>query len=393
MSAPTDTTKNENSLSLFALCSSVQRELYEYFLLTLDAAFQKGIDHLVNNLNMWRRIKGLDTRQRVGRYAGMFMRIRDGKQPDQPIDGTLNGLNALVQMVPLYEGQLKVNEVDNDPKSERYGLPVMYQFNGGTVGNRDEKQNAAFAIHPDRIIIAAEGADNGDIYGIPALEAAYNSLMDLRKIIGAGGEGFYKNAAQSIVFNLEDGASAKENATLLGKFTDNADDFMRNRMRRSLWTPGMKAQTLDSNLANPKDHFMDALYDASAASKILATVLIGQQTGRLASSEDSKSFLSGINSRRENFVTEMVSSVIDWCIVYGVLPSAEYEVEWGNLLELSDNEKLDKSVKMAETNSKQFQSGGAVPFTGDEIRDAAGYDPSDEEDIIPEPKPDEEVVK
>lgn len=343
--------------------------------------FENDVEKMINDMFLWQRLKGLDTRQRVGRYAGMFMRVRDGQSPDKPIEGKLNGLGSLAGMIPLYEGQLQVTENYNIPTEDRYGLPKMYQYQGGNVGNRNERVNESFAIHPDRIIIAAEGADNGGIYGIPSLEAPFNSLMDLRKIIGAGGEGFYKNAAQSIIFKLMDAASASDNADLLGAFNDNADDFMQNRSRRSLWTPGMDATTLDSNLAQPQQFFMAALNDVAAACKIPATVLIGQQTGRLASTEDSKSFLSSINSRREGFTTELVTCTLDWCIKYGILENAEYEVEMCDLLAASDSEMLENAVKMADVNAKQYQSGGSVPFTGIEIREAAGHDPEPE---IPE---------
>ena len=226
----------------------------------LDDPIVEGTDQfntemaaLVADQGLWRRLKGLDTRQRVGRYAGLFMRVRDSKAPNLPIEGKLGGLAALVDIIPLYESQLEVIETEDNPRADNFGQPTMYQFKAGGVGSRNEKVASTFNIHPDRIIIAAEGADNGSIYGIPVLESIYNDLMDLRKVLGGGGEGFYKNAAQSIVFDLKDGASAKANEALLNKFNDNYDDFAQNRSRRAMWTPGMEANTLDSSLISPRD--------------------------------------------------------------------------------------------------------------------------------------------
>ena len=335
----------------------------------------REIEDLQKRLKIWHRVKGLDVRQRVGRYAGMFMRVRDGKEPSEPIEGTLNGVGSLVQMVPIYEGQLKVLTTEKNPLNDNYGLPTMYQFSSAASGDRNENSAESFNIHPDRIIIAAEGADNGDILGIPALEAVFNSLMDLRKIIGGGGEGYYKNASQSVVFKLTDATTAKDNASLLAKFNDSADDFMRNRARRSLWTPGMDAQTLSSDLANPKEFAMNAINDIAAGSKIPATIIIGQQTGRLASQEDSRAFLSTQNARRENFANEMISSILDWLMKYGVIKTAKYEIEWDDLLAMSDDEKLSNAERMGKINHAQYTSGGDIPFTGDEIREAAGHDP------------------
>jgi len=354
---------------------------------TTDAQFIREFEALNKRVKVWNRIKGLDKRQRVGRYAGMFMRVRDGKDPKEPIDGTLNGETALVQMVPLYEGQLKVLTTQDNPRADDYGMPTMYQFSSGEAGNRNEKTKAAFEIHPSRVVISAEGADDGGIYGVSALEAPYNSLMDLRKIIGAGGEGFYKNAAQSIVFNLQDGASAKGNETLLNAFNEQFDEFAYNRMRRAMWTPGMEAKTLDSALTNPKEFFTNALNDVAASVPCPATILIGQQTGRLASDQDMKGFLSMVNSRREEFSEEQVRNIIDWCMKYGILPMTDYDVDYDDLLALSDTEKMENAVKMADVNNKQFTSGGEIPFTALEIREAAGFDP--EPEIVEEPEPGE----
>jgi len=339
----------------------------------------RDIEILIKKFKIWQRAKGLDTRQRVGRYAGMYMRVRDNMMPDKPLTTGLNGLASLVEMMPLYESQLKITQTDEDVLSDTYGQPILYQYSGNVEGDRNENTNNVITIHASRIIPAAEGADSGWIYGIPALEAVYNSLMDLRKIAGAGGEGFYKNAAQSIVFELKDAASATQNATLLGKFNDMADNFLRNRFRRSLWTPGLEAKVLESTLTNPKEFFMNSLADVAAGTTppIPSTVLIGQQTGERASTEDSKTFLSGVQSRRENFGTELVSGLIDWMMLYGILKTEEYEVEWDDLLARSDVEKMTSAKDMAETNNKQFLSGQSVPFSPEEIREAAGFDPEE----------------
>jgi len=343
--------------------------------------FNREFELLVKQVKFWVRLKGLDVRQRVGRYAGMFMRVRDNKRSDQPIEGKINGLGSLVEVMPLYESQLDVVEANTDAKSDNFGQPIMYQYSGGVVGSRNPDARSVINIHASRIVIAAEGADNGWIYGISSLEAPYNSLMDLRKIIGAGGEGFYKNAAQSVVFDLKDAASATQNKDLLDKFNQNYDEFSKNRSRRAIWTPGMEAKTLDSSLANPKEHFMNALHDVSAASKIAGTILIGQQTGRLASTEDSRNFLSINQSRRENFMTEMVRNNIDWLILFGILPASDYEVEWDDLLARSDDEKLKNAGTMSEVNERQFRSGGDTVFSSEEIREAAGFEPELEGDV------------
>lgn len=350
--------------------------------------FNNTLIELNKRVNLWHRVRGLDVRQRVGRYAGLFMRVKDNQSPDKPIAGKLAGASSLVSVIPLYEGQLRVLETDQDHLSDTYGQPTMYQYNSGSVGNRNEKDNNSFSIHPSRLIMAAEGADDGSIYGTPILEAAYNSLMDLRKIIGAGGEGFYKNASQTIVFELKDIASANVNKDLLDKFNEKYDEFQKDRSRRGLWTPGLDPKVLQASMINPEQFFMSALNDVAAATNIPSTILIGQQTGRLASNEDSRSFLSMVNSRRTNFISEMIANIIDWLLAYGILPSSDYDIYWDDLMALSKTEKLANARQMADINRENYQSGGELVFGADEIRVQAGFKGED----LPD-QPDEAMLE
>ena len=352
--------------------------------------FESELAQLVKQRKLWRRLRGLDVRQRVGRYAGLFMRVRDGKQPHEPIAGTLGGVDSVVEMVPLYESQLKVTTTETNPAAENFDQPTMYQYSGSAPGNRNEHAAQSFEIHPDRVIVAAEGADNGSIYGVPVLESVYNSLMDLRKILGAGGEGFYKNAAQNVVFNLQDPSTAKANASLLQDFNNNYDDFAANRQRRAMWTPGLEAKTLESSLVNPKDFAMNSLMDVSSGFNTPLSLLIGNQEGRLAGDQDTKGFLRQVQARREDFGEELVVSVIEWFQRFGVLPAAEFAVEWPDATEASDEERLANADKMADTNQKQYLSGGEPVYSAEEIREQGGFDPYEVEGTLPDETLDDE---
>jgi len=340
--------------------------------------FNREFERFAKRTKLWVRAKGLDRRQRLGRYAGMFMRVRDGKMPSEKLEeGSLNGESMIMGMMPLYESQLEVIESDTDPMSENYGNPTILQYRQGAVGSRNEEAQNSINIHASRIVFNSEYADDGWIYGIPVLEPVYNSLMDLRKIIGSGGEGFYKNAAQATVFDLKDTGNAAMYEEKLKRFNDEYDDFIKNRSRRGLWTPGMEAKTLQSDLASPKEHFEAALADVAAGGKIAATILIGKQTGRLASTEDSRQFLSVCQSRNENHTVDLIMSILDWCMLYGALPTADYTVEFDDLLARSDEEKLESGKSMSQINKDQFMSGGEVPFSGEDIREVSGFEPDD----------------
>jgi len=342
-----------------------------------SSQFDKPLEFLIKKKKLWDRMLGVDKRNRVGQYAGLFMRVADGKRPDQPIEGILPGENALVQIIPLYESQLRIKDVEREPQSEKFGLPTMYQYMGSIEGDRDPNISDTFDIHPDRVVIISENSDDGSIYGVSSLEAPYNDLMDMRKISGGAAEGFYRNAAQNIVFESTEESAIVNDQDMLDKFDDEVAKFIREKYQKHLYTPGMTAKTLQSSMSDPNSPYMVALYSVAAATGIPATILIGQQTGRLASDEDQTHFNVMNQSRRENFLSSAVSDVLEWFISKGILPSAEYEIEWDDLTAIGDEDKLALSEKMASINEKQFRSGGEIPFSGDEIREAAGYEQTD----------------
>ena len=338
------------------------------------STFIGEFEKLEKRTKFWKKCKALDTRKRVGRYAGMFMRVADGKQPHEPLEGVVASEASLVDMTPLYESQLEVIDTVQDTTSVDYGKPITYQYSQGVVGNRNEEARTNFIIHASRVVPAAEGADDGSIYGLPVLECIYNSLMDLRKIIGGGAEGMYKNAAQSLVFKLNADAPSQLRPEQLTKFTEQLDDFTQNRSRRHLLTPNVDVDALASSLVSPQPMFDIALADVAAGSGIASTVIIGKQTGERASTEDSRQLLSQINSRRENDTTMMVSSLLDWCQEWGVLPSEEYELVWDDLLALSDEDRLKNASVMSVINKAAFDGGSDKVFDEIEIRQAAGFE-------------------
>lgn len=336
--------------------------------------FVSEFKKLAKRTKLWSRLRALDTYQRVGQYAGLFLRIRDGKSPDKELSPVSGGEANLFEIIPMYENQLYVKDQNNDPTSEEYNMPTMYQYRGGITGTRQSRESRQFDIHPSRVIPVSETALAGGIWGISSLEAPFNSLMDLRKIIGAGGEGFYKNAAANLLVSSEDNYTNEYDPKELEEFDETITQFNRNRMRKHLLLPGFKADALYSDLAQPKEFFENALNDVSAGFKIPATILIGKQTGRLASAEDSKHFLSTCKARQHEWQSEMISMVIDRFIEIGILPQAEYKVNWEDIMARSDEQRIMNAEKMTSANERNTRAGQPAVFTPDEIREIAGFD-------------------
>lgn len=341
-------------------------------------SFLNDLNILIEEKSLWGRLKGLDKRQRVGRYAGLFIEIKDGKTTDLPVD-TVAGIGSIVSFKPIYESQLEVATEDDD------GHPTMYNYNSGAIGNRNDRSSQAKSIHPDRIVISAEGADDGSIYGIPELEACFNSLMDLVKIGGASGEGYYQNTRQAPVIQAGADSKLPTSKAAMDEWEKELTEYL-NDWRKYWVSEGMELKFPDISLADPKEHRQTAYNDCSASSGIPNTMLNGSQTGVLAGNKDYTFFLMGQNSRRNEHGTCMVRDTIDRLISYGALKKEKYTVTWTDLLSMSELELAEIANKKADTNVKQFQAAQPPVYAVEVIQEGAGIEiellemPTEEDD-------------
>ncbi len=344
---------------------------------------EKEIDILIKKNNLWNRLKGLDKRQRVARYAGLFVQVADGKEPREPVEN-LNGPASVVNLKPIYEGQLRVDTTGEDVKKPDYGQPTMYSFEPSGDGSRNRDESTTIKIHPSRIIIAAEGADDGSIYGISSLENIYNDLMDLRKISGAGGEGFYQNTRSAPVISAKDDFK-KPTATEQEALDEEINKFI-TKYNKKIYLKGLEFIYPDITLPQPKEFAENSWNNIAAGSGISSSELRGVQTGVLAGDKDNKSTMIMVQSRRENFLTELVTNVIDWFMLHRAIETAPYEVIWDDMTAPGDEDKLALGNKMSETNLNQFRAGGAPVYEESEIREKSGFEPED----LPEDNEDDE---
>ncbi len=369
-----------------------------------ETDLEKQIRQKFEALRLWAKLADADRKAMVGGYSGVILRLRDSKTFDQPVDRVNGGLDGLYRIDPVWAGQLRVADWNTDASSETYGEPTMFEFNEANVETENpNKRN--LRIHPDRVII---WSDDGTVNGRSMLEPGYNDLIDMEKIKGAGGEGFWKNAKSAPVFEVDKEAKIDQMAKAMGvSVTDLADkmneqvaDFQKG-FDQMLMVMGMQAKTLSVTLPSP-EHFWSAPLQSFAASVgIPLKVLVGNQTGERASTEDADEWNQTNMSRRVNIthpnIMELVSRLQNWTI----LPKKDWFIDQADLTESSISEKVDRANKMADTNQKMGTS--VYVFTDDEIRAAVGYEPltdaekyrddvtDDEQDAaLGKPKPDEE---
>lgn len=345
-----------------------------------ETALEKEIRTRFGDLRVWAKVKEADRRSLVGSYSGLILRFADSKQFREPVDTVPGGLDGLVEIIPAWEGQLAVSEWETDEASEDYGQPKMFQFNEASVDS-GQKQNRQFLLHPDRVIVWSEDAT---VHGRSVLEPGYNDLLTIEKIIGAGGEGFWKNAKSAPVLEIDPTARLEELAKALGvpvseladKMGEQVEDWQKG-FDKLLMLQGIEAKTLGITLPSPENFFLIALQSFSASIGVPLKILVGSQTGERASTEDADEWSRTIMARRSSETIPNVMMLVQRLERVGILPEMDWFLDWSDLTETSMAEKIDRANKMADTNNK-MQLGGEIVFTPEEIRATVGYEPLSE---------------
>lgn len=309
-----------------------------------ESSFEEEINTLFKDrrLKILQKIRRLDIITGLGRYGVLYIGVADGLAPSEEV-GSVNGMDDILFLAPYSEDNVCITTFEEDPQNARYGLPTMYKI---TTGNENGKKGS-MEVHHTRILHVVEGALENDVYGTPRLKPVFNRLMDLEKIVGGSAETFFLNARGGLHMNQEVGTQMSD-ATLL---ESRLEEFSNN-LTRYLRTKGIDVTPLNFDTADPKNHFDILIALLSAATGIPKRILTGSEQGQLASSQDENNWISRVNERQRDYCEfDILRPLLDWFVTYGVVSAPqndEYDIVWKDLRTVSDMDKADVAVKMAQ---------------------------------------------
>lgn len=352
-----------------------------------ETRLEKQIRQHFAKIRFWTKVMEADRRSLVGKFSAIILRVADGQKTDKPLRKVRGGLDALIDIIPVWESQLRVTKWDTDPTSMSYGEPLMFEYDEGSIGGDTPGPNPAatgrarkLTVHPSRVVIwSFDGTMDCD----PALMAGVNDLISIEKIVGAGGEGFWKNAKAAPILEMDKEADILKMARAMQIPPDKIVDVMNEQVGEwqkgfdeLLLLQGMTAKPQKIELADPEHFFMNALQSFAASFDIPLKVLVGTQTGERASTEDASQWNQTCNFRRKGTVIPNVLLIVKRLEECGILKeNPEWFVDWTDLTESTMLEKIDRAGKMARVN----KDNGGVVFLPSEIRASVGYEPRDEE--------------
>lgn len=324
-----------------------------------DTLFEKAWVTLWDSLKLKNRFLRLDRLVGLGKFALLLIGTSDIKDKEA-WKTPVNGKTLTITFIrPISEAAASVKEYETDPTDKRFGLPKLYEI---TL-----KDNQPLIVHHTRVLHVFDDALDSDVFGTPRLEAVFNRLQDLQKLVGGSAEMYWRGARPGFALETlpEYTMGAQEEEELMKQI----DEYEHN-LRRILTLQGAKLNSLNQQVSDPTQHVDVQLQMISAQTNIPKRILTGSERGELASSQDSDNWATFIQSRREEFAeVAIIRPFVDFCITHGILPkpAKEYSVQWENLFMVSDKD----FAAVGEVRSRALKNYADSPLAQQIVGDKA----------------------
>jgi len=277
----------------------------------------------------------------IGRYGVLLLGLDDVKKREDFLNPVKEGKRKLMYVKPFGENSAKIDTYENDPSNARYGMPKIYTIEVADVSG-SATSTSTVRIHYTRILHILEDHLESEVMGIPKLEAVFNRLMDIEKLVGGDAEMFWKGARPGYQGMVDKDYTMTQ--TTKDDLKDQIDEF-DNNLRRILVNEGVKLESLAQQIADPHNHFDIQLTCISAVTGIPKRILSGSERGELASTQDTGEWKTYVQSRREDHAEpHIVRLFADRLIELRILPppeSGDYQVDWLDLFSISEKERVE----------------------------------------------------
>ena len=316
-----------------------------------ETELEKKWKELEERLSLKSRFVRLDKLTSLGHYGVLLLGLGDVQTREQyalPV-----AKNAeLLYVKPFGEGAAKIKAYEDDPKSERFGMPKAYTI---SIKNKADGKTIELTVHHTRVIHVAVDLLESETEGTPALKKVFNRLKDLEKLVGGSAEMFWRGARPGYQGKLDKDFSMDKTGE--DDLKAQVDEY-EHGLRRILVNEGLELKGLDSQISDPLNHVDVQVQMISAATGIPKRILVGSERGELASSQDKESWLELITDRRTEYAEPViVRAFVKKCMELGVLPKVEtYSVNWKDLFAVSEKDQAEVGKTRAQALKEYMQN-------------------------------------
>lgn len=306
--------------------------------------FEQAWYDLNKELKLRSLLSRVDRLTGIGRYGILLLGLDDVKDREGFVKPIKVGKRKLLYVKPFGEQSALISSFDGNPESPRYGLPLIYHlqvadYTSGISGT-SSAVSISVDVHYSRVIHITDDNLESEVYGIPRLEAVFNRLQDIEKLVGGDAEMFWRGARPGFQGLVDPNFVMTEQTKI--DLKDQIDEYEHN-LRRILVNEGVDLKALAQQIADPANHLDVQLTCLSAVTGIPKRILSGSERGELASTQDSGEWKTYVQSRREDHAEpHIIRPFVDRLIELNILPTPQedYMIDWLDLFSISEKERV-----------------------------------------------------
>jgi len=277
--------------------------------------------------------------------------VDHGKDISKPVDSPQE-IRELVAYSSL-QASVQGSDEDKDPKSERFGLPVLYTLRRSGA--------AQTKLHFSRAIHWATRLVDHSWKGMSVLEILYDDITVWRNERWSLGQTLFRIASGFLDIILH-GATKKqiEDFILQNELANlNTKTFLVHGDDKTAQFIGPAGKAL-----NPEPYVKPVIESLSCGSRIPEAILRGAQAGALTGSEVNEREYFGFISSLQALYEPYIWDLIDRLMKTGQIRKVnDYRIVWLSGLELSEKDKAAVELQLAQ--ARDLKTGW---MTVDEIR-------------------------
>lgn len=325
-----------------------------------ETEFEQAVEYLFDEHRLLHYLERADTVSGIGEYGVILLGLAETTEGDDDPSLDLNqpatdgdyrslldtkdedGADDLAYLATFSQARVVDIETVDDPTNPRYGLPESYDIEFETADTASTK-----TVHYTRVVHIAEDLLENEVFGRPRLEAVYNRLKDLEKVLGGSAEMFWRGADRKFQLNytgegrVGDGDELEEQA-----------EEMIHGLRNVMRTQNTELNAIEGEDVDPTGVVEQELKHVAGTVGIPLRILTGSERGELASTQDRATFYERIRERRERFCEpQILRPLLDRLITLGLLPAPSgesYTVEWPDLFSLNALEQAELRAQDAK---------------------------------------------
>jgi hypothetical protein len=201
----------------------------------------------------------------------------------------------------------------------------------------------------------------------------WNLLDDLEKTTGGGAEAGWQQANPITQFDIDKDLKVDTSDPNLKAMQTQIDELVHN-LRRYIRTRGVTMNTRPSTVHDFGTNADAILSQIAGTIKVPKRILIGAESGELASSQDRSNFAERVGDRRAQIAKPVIlRPFMQRIAATGAiqLPST-WDVKWPEIRNATQTERATVAVQASRLNDP---AAGIIRVTTDEVRAILGLEP------------------